>query len=190
MSKGLRRNFSITTNDFSLKYVLITVPVVIMPMNSLIHLLPPGGDCFFSAWVRAGPSYCVTSNGAHRPRGPSDLMHGGATPPLWCSASGSTTPLSHEKASDKPQSGDELQGVWPVFFKWPRSWKTGRNWGCVPDWRRPRRHKVRSQVDPGLDLGVEERMLLTAWWPWNSICDAANGVVPASVSLDQCTLVV
>lgn len=130
MSKGLRRNFSITTNDFSLKYVLITVPVVIMPMNSLIHLLPPGGDCFFSAWVRAGPSYCVTSNGAHRPRGPSDLMHGRATPPLWCSASGSTTPLSHEKASDKPQSGDDLQGVWPVFFKWPRSWKTGINRVC------------------------------------------------------------
>lgn len=68
MSKGLRRNFSITTNDFSLKYVLIPVLAVVMCMESLIRLLPAGGGCFFSAWVRAGPRCCITSDRARWPR--------------------------------------------------------------------------------------------------------------------------
>lgn len=189
MSKGWRRNFIITTNDFSSKYVLITVLVVIMPMYSLINLLPQSGDYFFSAWVRAGPSYRITSNKAHWSQGPSDLMHWGGIPPLWCSSSDFIIPLNHEKTSDKPKSGDNLQGIWAIVYNWSKSWKTRINWGRVTDCRRPRRHIVQCNVDTGLDPGMEERVSLKNWWNWNKIRNAVNGIVPVSISLDHCIIV-
>lgn len=142
MSKGLRRNFSITTNDFCLKYVLITALVVVMSTESLLHLLPAGGGCFFSVWVRARPRCCITSNRAHWPQGPSDLTHGGATPTAVVFCLRFHHPTESWESIRQTQVWDSLQGVRPVFFKWPRSWETRINWGFVAGWRRPRRHKV------------------------------------------------
>ena len=115
MSKGLRRNFSITTNDFSLKYVLIPVLAVVMCMESLIHLLPAGGGCFFSAWMRAGPRCCITSDRARWPQGPSDLTHGGATPPLWCSAPDSTIHWVMRKHQTNPSLGQPSRCPTSIF---------------------------------------------------------------------------
>lgn len=141
MSKGLRRNFSITTNDFSLKYVLIPVLAVVMCMESLIHLLPAGGGCFFSAWVRAGPRCCITSDRARWPR--ARLTWHTEEPPHLCGVLPRIPPSTESWESIRQtQVWDNLQGVRPVFFKWPRSWETRINWGCVAGWRRPRRHKV------------------------------------------------
>lgn len=144
------------------------MPVVIMPMNFFDTSPPTRWDCFFSAWVRAGPSYRVTTVTGHTDPGALlTCCTAGATPPLWCSASGSTHPTeSWESIRQTPVWGRSSRCLTSIFqmAKVMKDRNKISLSGCVPDWRRPRRHKVRRQVDPGLDLGVGERVLLVAWW--------------------------